>query len=67
MIDGERPPKEPASAPNGVPYERLWNVASRCWVKEPGSRPAMDKVVVDLQGKGKGCLLIEAPGSPLGS
>ncbi|KAG8898713.1 hypothetical protein FRB99_007198 [Tulasnella sp. 403] len=45
--ENRRPPKEPDSR-NGQSYEELWNIAERCWQKDPTQRPSMQTVFDDI-------------------
>ena|ERR1700761_4502024 len=45
MINDERP-KRPSKS---VVDSGLWNLWSRCWLKEPDSRPSMTRVLEELR------------------
>lgn len=48
MTRDERPLAQPLKSPAGDAYADLWEVAKRCWVKDPSSRPSMQQVTRDL-------------------
>ncbi|KAG8895414.1 hypothetical protein FRB99_000603 [Tulasnella sp. 403] len=48
----QRPPHDPMESSTGQPYTRLWDVAEKCWAAEPGDRPSMRHVLVDLPSTG---------------
>ncbi|KAG8968346.1 hypothetical protein FRC05_001570 [Tulasnella sp. 425] len=51
LFSGERPPKEPSTAPDGTSYLQLWEEASNCWDEDPPLRPSMFSVLKRLDPK----------------
>ncbi|KAG9020067.1 hypothetical protein FS837_008615, partial [Tulasnella sp. UAMH 9824] len=39
-----RPHPVPTHSPTGESYQRIWNIAARCWRREPTARPTMRQV-----------------------
>ncbi|KAG8895267.1 hypothetical protein FRC01_012472, partial [Tulasnella sp. 417] len=44
MQNGVRPRPFPTHSPTGESYQRIWNIAARCWRKDPNTRPTMKQV-----------------------
>ncbi|KAG8908802.1 hypothetical protein FRB99_003040 [Tulasnella sp. 403] len=43
-IRDQRPLKVPHRSTSGTPYRPVWELADRCWAKNPRERPGMDSV-----------------------
>ncbi|KAG9030576.1 hypothetical protein FS837_003230, partial [Tulasnella sp. UAMH 9824] len=48
LFEGERPPMEPPSGPDGNTYSKFWKEAERCWTDDPIKRPSMFDVLRSL-------------------
>ncbi|KIO23980.1 hypothetical protein M407DRAFT_213838, partial [Tulasnella calospora MUT 4182] len=44
LEDDVRPRRVPTHSPTGESYQRIWNIAARCWRRDPTARPAMKQV-----------------------
>ncbi|KAG8896676.1 hypothetical protein FRB99_008763 [Tulasnella sp. 403] len=50
-IQDARPDCSPTESPDGVSWDGLWEVAKKCWVREPKDRPSMTQVLEMLTPK----------------
>ncbi|KIO30930.1 hypothetical protein M407DRAFT_68688, partial [Tulasnella calospora MUT 4182] len=53
VLSGKRPVLEASCSLTGESYEHMWDIAIRCWVKDPNSRPPMAEVLALLRQSGE--------------
>ncbi|KAG8974385.1 hypothetical protein FRC05_007546 [Tulasnella sp. 425] len=44
VLEGARPRPVPTHSHTGESYQRIWNIAARCWQREPNARPTMKQI-----------------------
>ncbi|KIO20541.1 hypothetical protein M407DRAFT_81433, partial [Tulasnella calospora MUT 4182] len=48
IFNGERPPKDPLTAPGGTSYLQFWDESSKCWAEDSSLRPRIIDVLSRL-------------------
>ena len=49
IVSGNLPQKPESLPDSSLQYRQIWNLCEVCWVKEPGKRPMMEHIIMNLK------------------